>query len=118
MALHKKFALAFSCFILFFVGAPLGAIIRKGGMGLPMVIAIVLFLAYWFIGIFAENSAEKGAIPTFLGAWFSTLIMLPLGIMLTRNATSDKGIFNTEGITLFFSRIWNKITREKINNEQ
>lgn len=117
MALHKKFALAVSCFILFFVGAPLGAIIRKGGMGLPMVIAIVLFLAYWFIGIFAENSAEKGAIPTFLGAWFSTLIMLPLGIMLTRNATSDKGIFNTEGITLFFSRIWNKITREK-NNEQ
>jgi len=113
MALQKKFALAVSCFLLFFVGAPLGAIIRKGGMGLPMVIAIFLFLTYWFIGLFAENGAEKGGIPTFLGAWLSTLIMLPLGIMLTRNATSDKGIISTDGITLFFKNIWSKITKEK-----
>jgi lipopolysaccharide export system permease protein len=113
MALQKKFALAMSCFLLFFVGAPLGAIIRKGGMGLPMVIAIVLFLTYWFIGLFAENSAEKSAIPTFIGAWLSTIIMLPLGIMLTKNATSDKGIVNTDGITMFFSKIINKITKEK-----
>lgn len=113
MALQKKFALAVSCFLLFFVGAPLGAIIRKGGMGLPMVIAIILFLTYWFIGIFAENSAEKSAIPTFFGAWLSTIIMLPLGIMLTRNATSDKGILNTDGITIFFSNIWNKIIKDK-----
>lgn len=113
IALQKKFALAVSCFLLFFVGAPLGAIIRKGGMGLPMVIAIILFLSYWFIGIFAENSAESGTIPTLLGAWLSTLIMLPLGIMLTKNATSDKGIVNTDGITLFFSNLFNKITKNK-----
>ncbi|HBB49250.1 MAG TPA: permease, partial [Flavobacteriaceae bacterium] len=60
IAFHEKFALAISCIILFFVGAPLGAIIRKGGMGLPMVIAVVLFLTYHFIGIFAKNSAEDG----------------------------------------------------------
>jgi len=113
MALHKKFALAISCFILFFIGAPLGAIIRKGGMGLPMVLAIILFLTYWFIGVFAENSAEKGVLPTFLGAWLSTTILLPLGIILTKNATSDKGVFNTDGITTFFSTLWNKITKEK-----
>lgn len=113
MAFHKKFALAISCFILFFVGAPLGAIIRKGGMGLPMVIAILLFLTYYFIGIFAENSAEKGAMPTFLGAWLSTIIILPLGIVLTKNATSDKGVFNTDGITTFFSSLWGKIIKEK-----
>jgi len=113
MALHKKFALAISCFLLFFVGAPLGAIIRKGGMGLPMVIAILLFLTYYFIGIFSENSAKKGAIPAYLGAWLSTIIILPLGIVLTRNATSDKGVFNTDGITTFFSTLWNKITKEK-----
>jgi len=113
MALHKKFALAISCFLLFFVGAPLGAIIRKGGMGLPMVIAILLFLSYYFIGIFAENSAKKGAMPAFLGAWLSTIIILPLGIVLTKNATSDKGVFNTDGITTFFSSLWNKITKEK-----
>jgi lipopolysaccharide export system permease protein len=112
IALHKKFSLAFSCFILFFIGAPLGAIIRKGGMGLPMVLAIVLFLTYYFIGIFAENSAEKAAIPSLLGAWLSTIILLPLGIVLTKNATSDKGIFNTDGIVLFFTKIWSKITKE------
>lgn len=113
IAFHKKFSLAFSCFILFFVGAPLGAIIRKGGMGLPMVLAILLFLTYYFIGIFAENSAEKGAIPTLLGAWLSTIVILPLGIILTRNATSDKGVFNTDGITMFFSSIWNKLSKNK-----
>ena len=113
IALHKKFALAFSCFILFFVGAPLGAIIRKGGMGLPMVLAILLFLTYYFIGIFAENSAETQAIPTILGAWLSTIILLPLGIILTRNATSDKGVFNTDGVTVFFSTVWEKISKNK-----
>mgnify|MGYP000194560797 CR=1 FL=1 len=113
IAFHKKFALAISCFILFFIGAPLGAIIRKGGMGLPMVLAILLFLTYYFIGIFAENSAEKGALPTLLGAWLSTIILLPLGVILTRNATSDKGVFNTDGITIFFSTIWAKISKNK-----
>ena len=113
MGLNNKFALAFSCFILFFVGAPLGAIIRKGGMGLPMIIAIGLFLTYWFIGIFAQNSAESGAIPTVIGSWLSTLIILPLGIMLTRNATSDKGIFDTDGIYLFVIKFWNKIVPKK-----
>jgi lipopolysaccharide export system permease protein len=81
-------------------------------MGLPMVLAIVLFLTYYFIGIFAENSAEKAAIPSLLGAWLSTIILLPLGIVLTKNATSDKGIFNTDGIVLFFTKIWSKITKE------
>ena len=78
-----------------------------------MVLAILLFLTYYFIGIFAENSAEKGALPTLIGAWLSTIILLPLGIILTRNATSDKGVFNTEGITIFFSTIWSKISKNK-----
>ncbi len=113
IAFHKKFALAFSCFILFFIGAPLGAIIRKGGMGLPMVLAIVLFLSYYFIGLFAENFAKKSEIPSYVGAWLSTIILFPLGIILTKNATSDKGIFSTNGIMLFFTNIWKKITKEK-----
>ena len=117
MGMHDKFALAFSCFILFFVGAPLGAIIRKGGMGLPMIIAVGLFLTYWFIGIFAKNSAVSGIVPTFIGSWLSTLILLPLGIMLTRNATSDKGVFNTDGIYFFFIQIWNRITPKKEKNK-
>ncbi len=94
IALHEKYVFAFACIILFFVGAPLGAIIRKGGMGLPMVIAIVIFLTYHFIGIFAKNSAEEGQISPFLGSWLSTLIMLPLGVLLTYRATTDQGLFS------------------------
>ncbi|WP_241148016.1 LptF/LptG family permease [Lacinutrix jangbogonensis] len=98
IALHEKFALAIACIILFFVGAPLGALIRKGGLGLPMVIAIVIFLSYHFIGIFAKNSARDGSFNPALATWFSTLIMLPLSIYLTTRATKDRGLFETDGL--------------------
>ncbi|WP_317171474.1 LptF/LptG family permease [Tamlana sp. I1] len=98
ISLHEKFALGFACIILFFVGAPLGALIRKGGIGLPMVIAILLFLTYHFIGIFTTNSAKSGGVNPVLASWFSTLIMLPLGIFLTKRATADRGLFESEGI--------------------
>lgn len=92
--MHDKFAVAIACIILFFVGAPLGAIIRKGGIGLPMVIAVCLFLVYHFIGIFGKNSAEDGSIPPWLGTWLSTMIMFPLSIYFTKRATSDQGLFS------------------------
>jgi lipopolysaccharide export system permease protein len=98
IALHEKFALAIACIILFFVGAPLGALIRKGGLGLPMVIAIVIFLSYHFIGIFAKNSAKDGSFNPALATWFSTLIMLPLSIYLTTRATKDRGLLETDGL--------------------
>ncbi len=108
LSLHKKYALAFSCIILFFVGAPLGAIIRKGGLGLPMVVAIILFLTYYFIGVFAGNYAKEGNISSVLGAWLPTLIMLPLGISLTKRATADKGLVGfghfIDRIKQFFSK--------------
>jgi len=113
LSLHKKYALALSCIILFFVGAPLGAIIRKGGLGLPMVIAIVLFLTYYFIGVFAGNYAKEGNIHPILGAWLSTLIMLPLGVYLTKRATADRGLMDfghvIEKMKEFF-RKKNKVT--------
>ncbi|WP_370476287.1 LptF/LptG family permease [Tamlana flava] len=98
ISLHEKFALGLVCIILFFVGAPLGALIRKGGIGLPMVIAILLFLTYHFIGIFATNSAKNGGFNPILASWFSTLVMLPLGIFLTKRATADKGLFEFDNI--------------------
>ncbi len=108
LSLHQKYALALSCIILFFVGAPLGAIIRKGGLGLPMVIAIILFLTYYFIGVFAGNYAKEGNIHPAIGAWLSTLIMLPLGISLTKRATADKGLFGfghiIDGIKALFKK--------------
>ncbi len=106
LSLHQKYALAFSCIILFFVGAPLGAIIRKGGLGLPMVIAIILFLTYYFIGVFAGNYSKEGNIHPAIGAWMSTLIMLPLSILLTKRATADRGLMGDgnliQRITEFF----------------
>ncbi len=105
---HKKYALALSCIILFFVGAPLGAIIRKGGLGLPMVIAIILFLVYYFIGVFGENYAKKGNIHPMLGAWLSTLIMLPLGVIFTKRATEDKGLMSLGGVVDFFKKLFKK----------
>lgn len=108
LSLHKKYALALSCVILFFVGAPLGAIIRKGGLGLPMVIAIVLFLTYHFIGVFAGNYAKEGNIHPIIGAWLSTFIMLPLSVFLTRRATADKGLMSFGHIVDYFKGLFKK----------
>ena len=96
IAFHDKFALGFACIILFFVGAPLGALIKKGGLGLPMIVAIALFLLYHFIGIFAKNSAEDGSLNPALASWLSTLIMLPVSIYLTSRATKDRGLFDVD----------------------
>lgn len=106
IALHEKFVLAFACIILFFVGAPLGALIRKGGIGLPMVIAIVLFLTYHFFNIFAKNSSEKGGFDPVVGAWLSTAVMLPLSIYLTTRATNDKGVFEFDAIIVPIKRLF------------
>ena len=108
IAFHEKFALAIACIILFFVGAPLGALIRKGGLGLPMIIAIVLFLSYHFIGIFAKNSAKDSSFSPILATWFSTLIMLPLSIYLTRRATADRGLFEFDHITVPLKKWFSK----------
>nr|WP_194527546.1 LptF/LptG family permease [Zobellia roscoffensis] len=107
-SLHDKYALALSCIILFFVGAPLGAIIRKGGIGLPMVIAILLFLVYYFLGVFAENYSYKGNIHPIIGAWLPSMVMLPLGIYLTRQATADQGMVNFGNIIDLFKRLFSK----------
>lgn len=112
IALHEKFALAIACIILFFVGAPLGAIIRKGGMGLPMVVAILLFLTYHFIGIFAKNSAEDGTMHPFIASWLSTAIMLPLGVWLTHRATTDQGIFDMDSFLQRIGRLFKKTKPE------
>lgn len=117
IALHDKYVIAFGCIILFFVGAPLGAIIRKGGMGLPMVIAILIFLTYHFLGIFAKNSAENGKLLPFVGAWLSTIIMLPLGIWLTYRATTDQGIFDLSSVTEPIGNFFKKLFRVKQKNE-
>ena len=94
ITMHDKYSLGFACVILFFIGAPLGTIIRKGGYGLPLVVSILLFISYHFLGIFSKNLAEDGSINPILGSWLSTIIMLPFSVYLTYCATNDKSVFN------------------------
>ena len=108
IAYYEKFALAIACIILFFIGAPLGALIKKGGIGLPIVIAIILFLTYHFIGIFAKNSAEDSSIDPILASWISTIIMLPLSIYLTNRATKDRALFELDSILIPIKNILTK----------
>jgi lipopolysaccharide export system permease protein len=113
ISLHEKYALAFICIILFFIGAPLGAIVRKGGLGLPMVLAVGLFLTYYFLDLFAKNYAEDGSISPILGSWLATLVMLPLGFFLTRRATADKGVFDTDSFLSGFQNIFGRRKKAK-----
>ena len=113
LELHKKYALALSCIVLFFVGAPLGAIIRKGGLGLPLIIAVVLFLTYYFLGVFTYNYAKEGNIHPYLGAWLPTMIMLPLGVFLTYRATHDQGLLSMGPIIGTIEQWWNKWIKQK-----
>jgi lipopolysaccharide export system permease protein len=121
ISLHEKYVLGFACVILFFVGAPLGALIRKGGLGLPMVVAILLFLTYHFIGVFARNSAMDGTINPVIGTWLSTFIMLPLSIYLTYRATNDRGLFEIDFIVVPLKRLFrfkSKSDLEELQNVQ
>lgn len=92
ISFYEKFAIAFSCILMFFIGAPLGAIIRKGGLGLPIVFAVMIFIVYHFINTFGKKLAQEDGISPFLGAWMATLVLLPLAIFFTKRATNDRGI--------------------------
>ena len=105
VSFHDKFALGLSCIILFFVGAPLGALIRKGGIGLPLIIAILIFLTYHFIGLFAKNSSEDSSIDPILAAWLSSLILLPFSIYLTNRATKDRALIDFDSILIPLKRL-------------
>ncbi len=89
IAMYDKFVIAFSCLLMFFIGAPLGAIIRKGGLGLPIVFAVLIFVIFHFVNTFGKKVAQENGIPPFLGCWLSTIILLPLAVLLTYRATND-----------------------------
>lgn len=93
---HKKFTLSFACIIFFFIGAPLGSIIRQGGLGTPLVISVMFFIIYYIISITGENFVEKGILPASIGMWISSIIFLPVGIFLTYKATNDSVILSSE----------------------
>lgn len=104
---HRKFTLSFACLILFFIGAPLGAIIRKGGIGLPVVISIFLFLVYHVISITGEKFAREGVLHPWQGMWLSSGILLPVGIFLSYKSVTDSSLFD---ISIYVNQI-NKLLR-------
>lgn len=108
---HRKYTLSFACFIFFFIGAPLGAIIRKGGLGMPVVVSVLFFVLYYVIDISALKFVRELVIPPFPGMWISSIILLPLGIFLTYKATTDSVIMNTETYFNFYKKISVFLTR-------
>jgi len=112
---HKKFTMAFACLVFFLIGAPLGAIIRKGGLGTPAVISILFFVVYYVISISAEKFVKEDLVDTILGMWSACIILLPVGIFLTYKATTDSSIFNTETYMLFFRKVKDALYRVVFN---
>ena len=110
---HLKFSLSVACFILFFIGAPLGAIIRKGGFGLPVVVSVLFFVFYYVISITGEKFAKEGILPAAAGVWISSAILLPIGIFLTYKASRESTIFNIEMYTKSFNKVINFVFRKK-----
>ncbi len=113
---HKRIAFSIACLVLFFVGTPLGSIIRKGGFGLPMIMAIVIFVIYFFISTLGKNMAESNKVSPFFGGWLATFVLLPFGILLMIRATKDKGIFNVDAFLQPFINFFNKIFKLEKNN--
>ncbi len=101
---HRKFALTFAIIILFFIGAPLGAIIKKGGFGAPVVIAALLFMGYFVLLTIGENLANGGSVTPFVGMWFPALVLSPLAIWFMQKASRDRGLFDFSGISNFFKK--------------
>lgn len=102
---HRKFTLSFACVLLFLIGAPLGAIIRKGGLGMPMVIAVAFFVVFHIMSITGEKLAKTGSVPAWFGMWMATGMLLPIAFILINQARNDSQIFSKE----LYMRLWTKI---------
>lgn len=104
---HKKITLSIACLVLFLIGAPLGSIIRKGGLGLPLIFAVIFFMFFYFLNTTGEKFVKENVLTVFSGMWLATMILLPLGIFLTYKAMHDSQLFNKE----FYFRLWRKFKK-------
>lgn len=101
---HRKFSLSMACFVLFFIGAPLGSIIRKGGLGMPLVVAIIFFLLFHLLNMFGEKFVKESILPPYIGMWLAVLVLTPVGIFFTYKAMHDSQLFNKE----YYYRVFKK----------
>lgn len=105
---QRKFSLSFACFVLFLIGAPLGAIIKKGGFGLPFVVSVFFFVLFYTLSIMGEKMAKEGVLSPFQGMWFSTVLLLPLAVFLVYKASLDSVLFNVDAYTGWLKKLFMK----------
>ena len=116
VALHGKFTLSFACILLFLIGAPLGAIIRKGGLGLPIVVAVAFFVFYHIMSITGEKLSTTGALPPFVGMWMATGMLLPIAFFIIRQARNDSQIF-TKDLYLRILNYFSKLVPQRLKDK-
>jgi lipopolysaccharide export system permease protein len=102
---HKKLSLSFACLVLFFIGAPLGSIIRKGGLGMPLVVALIFFMIFYLLNIFGEKFTKDNVFDPVTGVWLPVIVLTPVGIFLTYKAMHDSQLFNKE----YYYRLFKKL---------
>lgn len=112
MEMHRKFTLSMACLIFFFIGAPLGAIIRKGGLGMPVVISVLFFIFYYIIDTMGAKMARESVWEVYQGMWLSTMILAPVGIFLTYKSATDSALLNSEAYTQFFEKLRKRFVRK------
>ena len=117
ITLYDKYTLIFISILLFIIGSSLGAIIRKGGLGLPLVLSVIIFLTYHYIGLFSKNAAEDNSISPLFASWVSTIVLAPFAYFLSNRASSDKGFINLDPIIVPLQKIYFKYLGKKITNE-
>ncbi len=103
---HRKFTFSLACLIMFFIGAPLGAIVQKGGLGMPVVISVIFFLLFWILSISGEKMAKEQVIEVYQGMWLASAVLFPLGFFFTYKATTDSAMFNVDSYINFIKRLF------------
>ncbi len=107
--IHRKFSLAVACIIFLFIGAPMGAIIRKGGFGWPILIAIIFFTIFFVASITGEKLSKNLSLPPYIGMWLANIVLLPLGVFLTDRAMRDSALFNPDAYAAFFNKLFKRV---------
>ncbi len=111
---HRKFSLSLACLVLFLIGAPLGSIIRKGGIGTPLIFAVIFFVIFFLLNNFGEKFVKQDVLRPLAGMWLATFILLPIGIFLVYKAMNDSQLFNQEYYFRFFRRVGRMLRKEKL----
>lgn len=115
---HKKFTYSLACLLFFFIGAPLGAIIRKGGLGMPVIISVSIFIFYYIVNVSGEKMAKTGQWYIPFGVWLSSMVLAPIGAFLTYKSNQDSAVFNVDGYRMFLMRVFGLRESRKLNRKE